>query len=142
MANIDINALFAAQDANDNNSRKNFWYLDDTGQYHSARGLNENYAEALGFFPTVGAGGVIATDRVVTRRRTISFTDVSGKVKGQLEVGRPIAPIFVEGGQLTLPRKGKAGGIVVNVVGAQGEKVRFSNPDIAKDSGQLSGDNP
>jgi hypothetical protein len=139
---LDLNALFAAQNANDNNSRKNFWYKADDGKYHPANGLNENMAELFGFVDTIPSGGVRATDKVIKRRRTVTYSDSSGNVKGQVEIGSPTESIYASGGTIVMPRKGKSGGLLVTVIGSQGEKSQFVDSGVAHDSGQLSGDSP
>lgn len=141
MANIDLNAPFAAQLANDNNSKKDYFYETDDGQLVYAGKLNENYAELLGFQSTLGVGETLTEDFKVTKFRTITYSD-GQNINGTLRVGNPRAPIYSEGGQVTIPRKGKAAGVVCNVIGSQGEKKIFLNARIAQDGGQLSGDNP
>jgi len=136
---LDLNALFVAQSKTENNSRANYWYKLDDGTFAPARGLNSNQATLFGFSQTVPAGGVITTSKVVTRFRTISFADVTGKIKGEFAIGKPDAQIYKEGGSVLVPRKGKADGVVVYAIGSQGEKTRYVDSGVFTNDGQNNG---
>lgn len=136
MATIDINAKYAAAAANENASKKNMVYKSDAGVDYAVL-MDENIGESMGFadFTDISATPEIPKSM---RMRTVSFQDSSGKVKGQYPVGTATTPIYVEGGTITVARKGNATGVVCTVVGAQGEKRRLLS---AADTGQQSGDN-
>ena len=140
MAHIDLNAPFVSQPAGDNNSLRTFIYLTDDGKALPVR-LNENYAEALGFLSYTGP--IPAADRAPDylrfELRKIHASSVDGKVKQSFAVGSPDADIYVEGGTLLVPRKGKTGGLTLYVTGSTGERKTFPTTG---DTGQISGDNP
>jgi len=135
MAIVDINARYTAPDSDNNDSKKNMVYTSDTGALFAVR-IAENIGEAMGFgdFETSTVAGTIPRG---LKMRTVSFKDASGKISGQYPCGTPTTPIFVEGGTITVPRKGKAAGVVCTVLGAQGEKRTIMS---AADTGQNSGD--
>ena len=136
MATLDINAKYASPSAEDNASKKDVIYTSDSGALYVVK-MDENIAEVMGFddFGTTS----IATERPQgLKMRTVSFKDSTGKVSGQLPVGKPTEDIFVSGGTIKVARKGKADGVVCTVIGAQGEKRRILS---AADTGQQSGDN-
>lgn len=136
MAILDINAKYVAQDPEDNASRKKMIYTSDTGILYVVT-IDENIGETMGFADFTNADS--AREKPASlRMRTVSYKDSSGKVAGQLPVGTPTFPIFVEGGTITMARKGKLTGLVVTVIGAQGEKRTLLS---AADTGQQSGDN-
>ncbi len=136
MASVDLNALYAAGNAEDNASKKTMVYESDAGVLYTVL-VEEHIGEALGFadFTTSTVAAELPKG---FRMRTITFSDASGKVRGQLSVGNPLAGLYAEGGTLTVARKGKATGVVCSVTGTQGEKRRFPQ---ANDTGQQSGDN-
>ena len=136
MALIDINAKYALQTAEENASKKKMIYVSDTTARYVVT-IDENIGESMGFedFTDVSAATEIPKS---LKMRTVSFSDSSGKVKGQYPVGTPTTPVFVEGGTITVARKGKAAGVVTTVIGAQGEKRTLLS---AADTGQQSGDN-
>ena len=136
MAVLDINAKYAAQTAEENASKKKMVYLSDTGVSYVTT-IDENIGETMGFTDFTDTLAVLEIPKSL-RMRTVSFSDSSGKVKGQYPVGTPTTPIFVEGGTITVARKGKATGVVTTVIGAQGEKRTLLS---AADTGQQSGDN-
>jgi len=135
MAVVDINARYAAPESDNNDSKKNMVYLSDTGEFYTVS-IAENIGEAMGFadFETSSVSGFLPRGM---RMRTVSFKDASGKISGQYPCGTPSTPIFVEGGTITVARKGKAAGVVCTVLGAQGEKRTIAS---AADTGQNSGD--
>ena len=136
MAILDINAKYVAQDPEDNASRKKMIYTSDTGILYVVT-IDENIGETMGFADFTNADSAREKPSSL-RMRTVSYKDSSGKVAGQLPVGTPTFPIFVEGGTITIARKGKLTGLVVTVIGAQGEKRTLLS---AADTGQQSGDN-
>lgn len=136
MAVLDINAKYAAQTAEENASKKKMVYLSDTGVSYVTT-IDENIGETMGFTDFTDVLAVLEIPKSL-KMRTVSFSDSSGKVKGQYPVGTPTTPIFVEGGTITVARKGKATGVVTTVIGAQGEKRTLLS---AADTGQQSGDN-
>jgi len=138
MANIDLNAPFAQQPANDNNSKKTMIYLTDDGKAIPVQ-INENYGEALGFADYTGPipSDVAAPYYLRFKMRQIHASDSTGKVKQSFFVGSPDAAIYTEGGTVTVPRKGKANGLVLYVTGSTGEKKTFA---VGGDTGQQSGD--
>ena len=135
MATIDINAKAAAAASDNNDSKKNMVYLSDTGISYTVL-ISENIGESMGFadFETSTVAGALPRG---LRMRTVSFKDATGKISGQYPCGTPTTPIFVEGGTITVARKGKAEGVVCTVLGAQGEKRTIMS---AADTGQNSGD--
>ena len=136
MATIDINAKYAAAAANENASKKNMVYKSDAGVDYVVF-MDENIGESMGFTDFADTSATPEIPKSM-RMRTVSFQDSSGKVKGQHPVGTSTTPIYVEGGTITVARKGSAAGVVCTVVGAQGEKRRLLS---AADTGQQSGDN-
>lgn len=137
MAIVDINASYVAAAGENNDSRKTMVYTADDGTTVYTVDISENIGEAMGFAD-------FTTSTVATplprgyQMRTVTFSDSSGKVKGTYPVGSPTTSIYVEGGTITVARKGKATGVVCQVTGSQGEKKRFA---AANDTGQDSGDN-
>ena len=136
MAVLDINAKYAAQTAEENASKKKMVYVSDTTVSYVVT-IDENIGETMGFTDFTDSLAVLEIPKSL-KMRTVSFSDSSGKVKGQYPVGTPTTPIFVEGGTITVARKGKATGVVTTVIGAQGEKRTLLS---AADTGQQSGDN-
>ena len=136
MALVDINAKYAAAAASENASKKNMIYTSDSGVGFVVL-IDENIGESMGFLDYTDTSSEKAIPRGM-RMRTVSFQDSSGKVKGQYPVGAPTTLIYVEGGTITVARKGNATGVVTTVVGAQGEKRKLLS---AADTGQQSGDN-
>jgi len=133
---IDINAKYAAADAEDNASRKKMIYTSDSGILYVVT-IDENIGESMGFDDFTNADSAREKPSSL-RMRTISYKDSSGKVAGQMPVGKPTFGIYTEGGTITMARKGKLTGLVVTVIGAQGEKRTLLS---AADTGQQSGDN-
>lgn len=135
MALVDINALVIAQAVNDNASKKAMIYTSDTTVQYAVV-IDENIGESMGFadFQTASTAQPAPAG---LKMRTVTFSDAAGKVKGSYPVGTPTTPIFVEGGTITVPRKGSAAGLVCAVLGAQGEKRRLLS---ANDTGQTDGD--
>lgn len=136
MAAIDINALVVAQGVTDNASKKKMIYTSDTTTKYYVD-IDENIGESLGFEDFTDTS-IVSEKPSSLRMRTITFSDSTGKVKGQYPVGTPTTPIFVEGGTIKVPRKGSTAGLVCAVLGAQGEKRRLVT---GNDTGQDSGDN-
>ena len=136
MATLDINAKTVLQNPEDNASKKKMVYTSDAGTGYVVM-MDENIGETMGFLDFTDT----ATEKekpASLRMRTVSFSDASGKVKGQYPVGTPTTPIYVEGGTIKLPRKGSILGVVCTVLGAQGEKRTLLS---AADTGQQDGDN-
>jgi len=138
MASVDLNASFTTQPANDNNSRKTMIYLTDDGKALPVQ-IIENYGEKLGFadYTAPIPSELAAPNYLRFEMRKVYASDVSGKVKQSFYIGNPDEPIYVEGGTITVPRKGKTDGLVLYVTGSVGEKKTFAN---AGDTGQQSGD--
>ena len=136
MALVDINAKYALQVAEENASKKKMIYVSDTTQRYVVT-IDENIGESMGFEDFTDVSTATEVPKSL-KMRTVSFSDSSGKVKGQYPVGSPTTPIFIEGGTITVARKGKAAGVVTTVIGAQGEKRTLLS---AADTGQQSGDN-
>lgn len=137
MANVDINAAFAAQAAENNASKKDMIYFDDQDTPYVVQ-ITENIGEALGFADYTGAdvGNVDDIPKGFVMRK-IRFADATGNISGEYPVGSRTAPIYVEGGTITVPRRGKAAGLLCAVTGAIGERRRFPK---SFDTGQDSGD--
>ena len=136
MASLDINAKYVAQDAEENASKKQMIYTSDSGIGFVVL-IDENIGETMGFLDYATSSSEREKPASL-RMRTVSFKDATGKVAGQYPVGTPTTPIYVEGGTIVVPRKGKLTGVTVAVIGAQGEKRRLLS---AADTGQQSGDN-
>lgn len=136
MANLDINAKVIAQSPEENSSKKKMIYTSDAGIGYVVT-VDENIGETLGFLDFTDTSNEKEKPASL-RMRTVSFSDSSGKVKGQYPVGAPTTPIYVEGGTIKLARKGSILGVVATVIGAQGEKRTLLS---AADTGQQSGDN-
>ena len=136
MAIVDMNALFAAQNSEDNNSKKGMLYTGDDGTTYIVS-ITENIGEALGFDDVQVATPTTPALPRGYRMRKITFSDSSGRVGGSYFIGKPNTPIYAEGGTITVPRKGKALGLVCQVTGTQGERKTFFG---ANDTGQQSGD--
>lgn len=136
MATIDINAAVAAADITDNNSKKAMVYKSDTGIDYLVD-ITESIGEAMGFDDVTTSTTATPLPKGY-KLRTVSFKDSTGKVSGTYPCGKPDTPVFVEGGTIKVPRKGKADGLVCAVIGAQGEKRRFFS---ANDTGQQDNDN-
>jgi hypothetical protein len=138
MATINLNTPFVNQPANDNNSRKTMLYTTDDGKKIPVQ-INENYGELLGFEDFTGSipDDQVAPNYLRFEMRRIYASDVSGRVKQSFPVGKPDEAIYIEGGSVIVPRKGKADGLTLYVTGSVGEKKTFPN---AGDTGQRSGD--
>jgi hypothetical protein len=136
MANYDLNALYAAQAANDNASRKTMIYQLDNGNLVLVE-IEENIGEIFAFEDWTGAETVFNAGELYKRfeMRKIHYTD-GDNISGSFPVGTPIFSAFTDGGTITLPRKGKAAGVTVTITGTTGEKKTFRSPN---DTGQLSG---
>lgn len=137
MANVDLNAPFVAQAAEDNNSKKPMKYQSDTGAEYLVN-ITENIGEAFGFDDYVTADGNLPNLPTGWSMRKVRFVDSTGKIAGEYPCGKPTTPIFNEGGLITVPRKGKAAGVNCAVTSAIGERRRFLT---TQDTGQQSGDN-
>ena len=135
MAIIDVNVLVVAQAVTENASKKAMIYTSDTTVQYVVN-IDENIGEALGFADYTNSS-IAAAMPAGLQMRTISFSDATGKVKGRYPVGTPTTPVFVEGGTITVPRKGSAAGLTCAVLGAQGEKRRLLS---GNDTGQNAGD--
>lgn len=137
MANVDLNALFAAQAAENNNSKKEMIYTTDDGAEYQVV-ITENIGEAFGFDDVETADiGVVPFLPPSWSMRKVRFADATGNISGEYVVGKPSTLIYSEGGTITVPRKGKAAGVVCAVTGSIGEKKRFGK---SFDTGQDSGD--
>lgn len=137
MANIDLNALFAAQAAENNNSKKDMIYATDDGTEYIVT-VTENIGEAFGFDDVETADvGVVPQLPRGWKMRKVNFADATGNISGSYPVGKPDTLIYSEGGTITVPRKGKAAGVLVAVTGSSGEYKRFGK---SFDTGQDSGD--
>lgn len=137
MANVDLNALFAAQAAENNNSKKDMIYTTDDGTEYIVQ-ITENIGEAFGFDDVETADvGVVPQLPKGWSMRKIRFADATGNISGEYSVGKATTLIYSEGGTVTVPRKGKAAGIVCAVTGSIGERKRFGK---SFDTGQDSGD--
>lgn len=137
MATVDLNALFAAQAAENNNSKKDMVYTTDDGTEYIVN-VTENIGEAFGFddVETADVGVVPQLPRGWIMRK-IRFADATGNISGEYPCGKPGTLIYAEGGTVTVPRKGKAAGVLCAVTGSIGEKKRFGK---SFDTGQDSGD--
>lgn len=136
MATLDVNALAAASDAADNDSKKSMVYVSDDGSEYIVK-ISENIGQVMGFFDYTSASTATTIPQGF-KMRTITFSDATGKIKGQYPVGNPDEPVISEGGTITVPRKAKASGVTCSIKGYQGEKKSFGQAD---DTGQQSGDN-
>lgn len=136
MAAVDINAKYAAQDAEDNDSKKAMLYTADDGTTKYKVLISENIGESMGFEDVETSTVADDLPRGYTLRK-VTFSNADAKVSGSYPVGTPSTPIYVEGGTITVARKGKATGLVCAVTGSQGEKKRFNSPN---DTGQGGGD--
>lgn len=137
MAAIDINALYVAQDGDDNDSKKDMVYTADDGTTQYIVTITENIGEAMGFADVTAATPTTPRLPRGYDMRKVTFKDASGKISGSYPVGTPSTPIYVEGGTITVPRKGKATGVVCQVLGSQGERKKLGQ---GNDTGQQSGD--
>lgn len=135
MATVDINALVVTQAVDENSSKKAMVYTSDTGAIYVVN-VTESIGEALGFLDYETGSLATAMPDGLTMRK-ITFSSSNGKVSGSYPCGSPQTPAFVEGGTITVPRKGSAVGVVCAITGAQGEKRRLLS---ANDTGQNSGD--
>jgi len=136
MATVDLNAKYAAGSESDNDSKKAMLYLDDDGTTQYKVLISENIGEAFGFDDVETSTVADDLPRGFTLRK-VTFSNADGKVSGSYPVGKPDTPVYVEGGTITVARKGKVAGLVCAVTGAQGQKRRFL---AANDTGQESGD--
>lgn len=137
MATVDLNALFAAQLEETNNSKKDMVYTTDDGTEYIVE-ITENIGEAFGFRDVVTADvGVLQRLPARWKMRRVHFADATGNVTGSYSVGNPAELVYAEGGTITVPRKGSATGLVCAVTGSTGEYKRFGK---AFDTGQNSGD--
>ena len=135
--NIDINALFAAQDVTQSNSKKDMVYTADDGKLYKVN-INENMGEAMGFLDYTDTTVLTALPYVrIKAMRQVHASDASGRVKQSFPVGTPTKSIFSEGGTIKIARKGSADGLVLTVTGTTGEKKSIATP---YDTGQNSGD--
>jgi hypothetical protein len=136
-ANININTGFAADDANDNASKKWLIYESDDGNLYGVFATETIYA-FMGFDDVTDANRATVLNMPdFLEMRRVNFSDASGKVKGSYPVGKATEEVFQEGGVITVPRRGKADGLLTQVTGAIGEKRRFI---YTGDTGQQSGD--
>lgn len=136
MAVVDINAKYAAQNAEDNDSKKAMLYTADDGTTKYKVKISENIGESMGFDDVETSTVASDLPRGYVMRK-VTFSNADAKVSGSYPVGTPSTPIYVEGGIITVARKGKAAGLVCAVTGSQGEKKSFNS---ANDTGQGSGD--
>lgn len=137
MANLDLNAPFAAQDAENNNSKKDMIYTSDDGTEYIVN-ITENIGEVFGFDDVEASDvGVVPNLPRGWRMRKILFADATGNISGSYVVGKATALIYSEGGTVRVPRKGKAVGVLCAVTGSTGEYKRFGK---SFDTGQDSGD--
>jgi hypothetical protein len=136
-ANININTGFAVDDANDNASKKWMIYEADDGSKFRIF-MTETIGSFMGFDDITDTNLAETLDMPkFLQMRTVHFSDASGKVKGTYPVGKRTEFVFQEGGKITVPRRGKADGVVTFVTGSTGEKKRFF---YTGDTGQQSGD--
>lgn len=138
MAIVDINALYAAQDGDDNDSKKPMIYTADDGTTQYKVIITENIGEAMGFADVTTANASTPALPKGFIMRKVTFSDSTGKISGSYPVGTPSTAIYTEGGTITVARKGKAAGVTCEVTGSQGERKQFLG---ANDTGQQSGDN-
>ena len=137
MANIGLNALFALQAAENNNSKKDMVYETDDGTEYIVN-ITENIGEAFDFRDVVTADvGVVPVLPKGWKMRKVRFADATGNISGEYPCGKPDTPIYREGGTITVPRKGHAAGVLCAVTGAIGERKKFGK---SFDTGQDSGD--
>jgi hypothetical protein len=137
MANVDLNALFAAQAAENNNSKKDMIYTSDDGTEYIVA-ITENIGKVFGFDDVETADvGIVPNLPRGWKMRRVNFADATGNISGSYVVGKPTTSVYAEGGTITVPRKGKAAGVVVAVTGSSGEYKRFGK---SFDTGQDSGD--
>lgn len=137
MANLDLNALYAAQLEERNNSKKDMKYTTDDGTQYIVE-ITENIGEVFGFDDVVTADvGVVPRLPSRWKMRKVHFADATGNVTGFYHVGKPTELIYAEGGTITVARKGSATGLLCAVTGSTGEYKRFGK---SFDTGQDSGD--
>lgn len=136
MAAIDINALVAAADIDDNASKKWMAYTSDNGTLYAVK-IDESIGELLGFIDITSSNDGVPEKPSSLTMRVINAVAPNGKVKLRYPCGVPTEPIYSEGGTITIPRKGYTTGLVCTVTGVTGEKRRLVG---ASDSGQGSGD--
>jgi len=119
-------------------AKKTMVYTTDNGKLLPVQ-INENYGELLGFLDYTGP--IPEEDQAPNylrfKMRRVYASDSTGRVKQSFPIGLPNHPIYVEGGTLIVPRKGKASGLELFVTGSVGERKTFPN---AGDTGQRSGD--
>lgn len=134
---IDINALFAAQNVTQSNSKKDMVYTADDGKTYKVN-INENMGEAMGFADYSTSTTLTGLPYVeISQMRLVHAADASGRVRQSFPVGTPTKAIFAEGGTIKIARKGSADGLILTVTGTTGEKKRIATPF---DTGQNSGD--
>lgn len=135
MTLIDLNALYTAPEASDNDSKKTMVYIADDAKEYTVT-ISENIGQVMGFYDYTTSS--TATPMPVGfKMRKITFANADTKVKGSYPVGNLTETVITEGGTITVPRKGKAAGVTCSITGYQGEKKRFAQ---ANDTGQSSGD--
>jgi len=134
MAVVDINALTIAQSPEDNAGKKKMIYKSDSTVGYVVN-IDENIGNSMGFddYTDTSSEKSIPVGMVM---RSVSFSDVTGKVKGAYPCGKPDTPIFLNGGTIKVPRKGSILGVVCGVSSRKGEKSPLLN---AADTGQTDG---
>jgi len=136
MAAIDINALAAAQSIDENASKKWMAYTSDTGVLYAVK-IDENIGEALGFIDITSSNDNVPEKPSSLTMRVINAVSANGKIRVRYPCGVPTQDIYVEGGTITVPRKGYTTGVNCQVTGVTGEKRRIVG---GQDSGQDGGD--
>lgn len=136
MAAIDLNAKFTAPDGSDNDSRKTMLYETDAGETYAVR-ISEATGELFGFDDYDGTAPTYSGLYTRLEMRKIHARSADGKISQSFPVGKVSEPIWTEGGTITVPRKGKAAGVVLTVTGSTGERKTFAS---AGDTGQSGGD--
>jgi hypothetical protein len=136
-ANININVGFAADDADDNASKKWMVYDSDDGNKYRVF-MTETIGSFMGFddLTDTNVSSTLEVPKQL-KMRTVHFSNANGKVKGTYPVGKSTEIVFQSGGTITVPRRGKADGVLCFVTGCTGERRRLV---YTGDTGQLSGD--
>ena len=135
MATVDINAKFTASDKADNDSKKDMIYTSDDGNQYVVK-ISEAIGESMGFADYESTSTAKEIPKSM-KMRYVNFSNSNGVIKGSYPVGTPSTPIFLEGGTITVARKGKSDGVVCAVTGAVGETRRLLS---ANDTGQQNND--
>lgn len=138
MAVVDINALTAAQDIDNNAGKKWMGYTSDIGTIYAVK-IDENIGESMGFIDITESNETTPEKPASLTMRVVNAVSANGKVKVRYPCGTPTAPIYVQGGTIEVPRKGNSSGLICSVTGVTGESRRIvSYQDSGQDNDDLT----